>query len=211
MVTLAALVLGATLTTTAADAPAVEQAPDPPTPRQLRAERHRRRMATIHTVGGVALEVGAGFLHLMTASGFIGHDLSCTGEACHLGTPVVLFLPAGAVAMGWIGATRLAAGREASIWRSPLFWAGTATTIFGTLAAMEVTGAIAGSGETRGKRVAVDTAFVAGLVLGNVLEVWGAFTAPPREPPAGTRPLSVAPACGPTTGGVVCGLALAGF
>jgi hypothetical protein len=165
-------------------------------------------MATIHTVGGVALEIGAGFLHFVTGWGLIGHDLSCTGDECRLGTPVVLFVPAGAVAMGWIGATRLASGREASIWRSPVFWGGTAVTVLTIPASVAVTYAFQSD---RGRRVAFDTAFVTGLVLGNVIQVWGAYTAPPRDLPAGTRPLTVAPGCAPTASGVVCGLALAGF
>ena len=144
----------------------------------------------------------------MTAWGFIGDDLSCTGDDCNKGTPVVLCLPAGAIAMGSIGATRLAAGREASIWRSPLFWAGTAVTVLTIPAAVAVTYAFQSE---RNRRVAADTALVAGFVLGNVIQVWGAFTAPPRAVAAGARPLSLAPGCGPTAGGVVCGLALAGF
>ena len=120
----------------------------------------------------------------------------------------MLVLPAGAIAMGWIRATRLAAGREASIWRSPVFWAGTAVTVLTIPAAVAVSYAFQND---RNRRVAADTALVAGFVLGNVIQVWGAYTAPPRDVPAGTRPLSVAPGCGPTAGGIVCGLALAGF
>jgi hypothetical protein len=43
------------------------------------------------------------------------------------------------------------------------------------------------------------------------MQVWGALTAPPRNVEATTHALRVAPACGPTAGGTVCGLALAGF
>jgi hypothetical protein len=63
---------------------------------------------------------------------------------------------------------------------------------------------------TRDGRIVVNTAFVAGFVLGNVIQVWGAFTAPPRDTAAATRSLSLAPGCAPTAGGVVCG-ALARF
>lgn len=210
MVTLAALLVGVTLTAAGPADPPVVNPLEPPvlTPREQRAERHRRRMATIHTVGGVALEVGAGLFHLLTASAVIGDDPSCVGDECHRGSPVLVLLPATAIAMGWIGATRLAAGREASIWRSPVFWVGTAVTIVTLPAAVAATYAFQSD---RHQRVAGGTTLVAGFVLGNVIQVWGAFTAPPREPPVGPRELSVAPGCAPTAGGIACGLALAGF
>jgi len=222
MVTLAALVIGSALTAAGAvDAPSAEPAPAPPivTPleqrREQRRELRRHRMATIHTVAGIGLEVGAGLFHVLTATTFIGHDLSCapSDSRCNMGTPIVLFLPAGAIAMGWVGATRLAAGREASIWRSPVFWAGTGVTV-ATLVIPTVLGAALNSPTdqpSQNARVAWDIALVTGFVLGNVIQVWGAYTAPPRDVPAGTRALNLAPGCGPTSGGIVCGLALAGF
>src|SRR4051812_22392900 len=102
MVTLAVLVVGSTLAAGGADPPAVQPLPAAPIfpPREQRAERHRRRMASVHTVEGVALESGASLLHLLTAWSFIGHDLSCTGDDCKTGTPVALLLPAAAIAMG---------------------------------------------------------------------------------------------------------------
>ena len=219
MLTLATLVLGSTLaTTSAADAPAAAEAPaaEQPvvSPLQERTERRRRRMAKIHTVAGVGLEVGAGLLHVLTATTFIGHDSSCNGSdsQCRMGTPIVVFLPAGAITLGWIGAARLAAGREASIWRSPLFWAGTGVTLLAPLAAAAVASAMFNAGPgSRNERVAADATIVAGFVLGNVIEVWGAFTAPPRDTPPAARALSLAPGCAPTSGGIVCGLALAHF
>ena len=212
MLTLAALVLGSTLAAAGAvDAPSPGPPPEPQvlTPRELRAERRRRRMATIHTVAGVGLEIGAGLFHVLTAANFVANDPSCaesgSNRKCN-GTPIVLVLPVGAVAMGWAGATRLAAGREASIWRSPLFWAGTGVTIATYLG----TSALSVALNNQSEQVAWG-AIVAGAVLGNVIQVWGAYTAPPRDAAAGTRALSLAPGCGPTSGGMMCGLALAGF
>jgi hypothetical protein len=202
MLTFAALVLGSTLTVAgAADAPSDEQPVI--TPQQARFERRRSRMAKVHTIAGVGLEVGAGLLHVLTATTFIGHDLSCSGSAseCNKGTPIVIFLPVGAIAMGWAGATRLAAAREASIWRSPMFWAGTAVT----LATVPAVALLSPGQGSRNGRVAVDAALVTGFVLGNVIQVWGAMTAPPRETAVGTRSLSLTPGCGPTSGGVICG------
>jgi len=202
MLTLAALVLGSTLTASgAADAASAE--PPPLTPLQERRERRRLRMNKIHAIAGIGMEVGAGALHALTGLTFIGHAVSCsdTASECSKGTPVVLFLPVGAVALGWAGATRLAAAREASIWRSPTFWVGTAVPI-ATLVTLTLVGP---DQSTRDGRIAASTAFVAGLVLGNVIQVWGAFTAPPRDAAARTRSLSLAPGCGPTAGGVLCG------
>jgi hypothetical protein len=223
MAMLAALVLVSTLATASAasppDGPAAESAEsvEAPvlTPRQARAERHRRRMDTIHTVAGVGMEIGAGLLHVLTATTFIDEELRCGGNAaapeCHNGTPVIVFLPAGAIGLGWAGATRLAAGREASIWRSPLFWVGTAVTIATIPVAVGLDRAFGSSLNSRNEGVATISALVAGFVIGNVIQVWGAYTAPPRDAPAATRRMSVAPGCAPTSGGVVCGLALANF
>jgi hypothetical protein len=41
--------------------------------------------------------------------------------------------------------------------------------------------------------------------------MWGAFIAPRREVKVASGSLHVAPGCGPTPGGVACGLTLAGF
>ena len=208
MLTLAALVLGSTLTAAgAADAPSAEEPVI--TPLQERTERRRRRMLKVHTIAGVGLEIGAGLLHAVTAAAFISDDLSCNGSAseCNKGTPIVLFVPIGALAMGGIGATRLAAGREANIWQSPMFWAGTLVT----LVTVPVVAVIGFDQDSRNGRVAVDATMVAGFVLGNIMQVWGALTAPPRDAPVGTRSLSLAPACGPTSGGVMCGLTFARF
>jgi hypothetical protein len=52
---------------------------------------------------------------------------------------------------------------------------------------------------------------VAGAIVGTTLQIWGAMIAPPRETKLASRSLHLAPGCGPTSGGVVCGLAMAGF
>src|SRR4029078_7462623 len=153
MTVLAALVLGSTLTavggteTPSSEQPAVtpiqqfdsgeSAVPDPKAARRdEKIARRRRTMLKLHTIGGVALEVASTGLHALTAAGFIDADANLPPEGCAApdmpckgGTPVVLFIPAGAMATGWIGATRIAAAREASIWRSPLFWGGTAISL----------------------------------------------------------------------------------
>jgi hypothetical protein len=231
MTMLAALVLGSTLmavggTETPSTAqPAVtpiqqfdsgESAAVPPDPRAARRAdriaRRRRTMLKVHLIGGVALEVASTGLHALTAAGFIGADADLPPEGCAApdmpcrGTPIVLFVPVGAMATGWIGATRLAAAREASIWRSPLFWAGTAVSI-----ASWVVPALVVDGDTRKDRLTVDVVLVAGLVSGTAVQMWGAFLAPPREVKVASGSLHLAPGCGPTSGGVACGLMLAGF
>ncbi len=215
MLTLAALVIGSALTAAGAvDAPSTEPPPEPPvvTPLQRRTERHRRRMAKVHTFAGFALETGAGLFHFWTAAVLISDDLRCDGSdatCSSAGSPIVLALPLAATGLGWIGATRFAAARDATIWRSPLFWAGTVVTVTSYIATAAFSLDV-NSQNSRDKRLAVDIAFVAGSVIGNVIQVWGAFTAPPRDA-AGTRPLSLAPACGAISAGLACGLALTGF
>jgi hypothetical protein len=214
MLTLAALVIGSALTAAGPlEPPSTEPPPEPPivTPLQRRTERHRRRMAKVHTIAGFALETGAGLFHLWTAAVLISDDLRCDGsDATCSSSPMVLALPLTATALGWIGATRFAAARDATIWRSPLFWAGTVVSVTSYLATAAFSLDV-NSQNSRDKRLAVDIAFVAGSVLGNVIQVWGAFTAPARDAAAGTRPLSLAPACGAISGGLACGLVLAGF
>jgi hypothetical protein len=232
MTVLAALVLGSTLiavggTETPSTAqPAVTPiqqfdsgesaavAPDPRAARRAdRIARRRRTMLKVHLIGGVALEVASTGLHALTAVGFIGADADLPPEGCAApdmpcrGTPIVLFVPVGAMATGWIGATRLAAAREASIWRSPLFWAGTAVSI----ASWVVPALVVNGGDTRKDRLTVDVVLVAGLVSGTAVQMWGAFLAPPREVKVASGSLHLAPGCGPTSGGVACGLMLAGF
>jgi len=230
MTVLAALVLGSTLTavggteTPSSEQPAVtpiqqfdsgeSAVPDPKAARRAeKIARRRRTMLKLHTIGGVALEVASTGLHALTAAGFIDADADLPPEGCAApdmpckgGTPVVLFIPAGAMATGWIGATRIAAAREASIWRSPLFWGGTAISL-----ASWVVPALVVDGDTRKDRLTVDVVLVAGLVSGTAVQMWGAFLAPPREVKVASGSLHVAPGCGPTSGGVACGLTLAGF
>jgi hypothetical protein len=79
-----------------------------------------------------------------------------------------------------------------------------------TNATLFVTAALSTGQNTRNDRVALDVAYLAGSVLGNTMQVWGAFTAPARDPAVGTRALSLAPGCAPTAGGFACG-ALAHF
>ena len=151
MTTLVALVLAASLTATtgvsgqvgapSGPEPAAETSAAPaPQPEPDRAainrmKRSKERRAAINLVGGMLLELGAGLLYVGTY-GFIDRDLQLTSEGCNApdmpcrgGTPVVLLIPAGAVAMGWAGANRFAASREANIWRSPVFWLGTGTLV----------------------------------------------------------------------------------
>jgi hypothetical protein len=125
---------------------------------------------------------------------------------CNIGTPLVVLLPLSATAAGWVGATRPAAGREASIWRSPVFWAGTATEL-----AAYVVWTLSSKQRTPDERLTWDTIFLTGAVLGTAMQVWGALVAPPRPVEPNAQSLRLAPGCGPTSGGVLCGLALAGF
>ncbi len=225
MTVLAALVLGSTLMAAGGtETPSTEQidsaeqaeaapAPDPKAARRAeKIARRRRTMLKLHKIGGVALEVASTGLHALSAVGFIGADADLPPEGCAApdmpckgGTPVVLFIPAGAMVTGWIGATRIAAAREASIWRSPLFWFGTAVSL-----ASWVVPAFVGDGTARKDRITADVVLVAGLVSGTAVQMWGAFLAPPREVSA-SGSLHLAPGCGPTSGGVACGLTLAGF
>jgi len=227
MTVLAALVLGSMLmaaggTETASteqidSAEQAEAAPAPDPKAARRAEkiaRRRRTMLKLHTIGGVALEVASTGLHALTAVGFIDADANLPPEGCAApdmpckgGTPVVLFVPMGAMATGWIGATRIAAAREASFLRSPLFWFGTAVS----LASWVVPALVVDGGDTRRDRLTIDVVLVAGLVSGTAVQMWGAFLAPPREVKVASSSLHLAPGCGPTSGGVACGLTLAGF
>ena len=222
MMPLAVLVLGSSLMATAGPVDAVD--PPPPDPRAvkraLRVERRRHTMAVVKTVTGVAMEVGSALLYWGTADWLIGRDINlppagCNApdkppvqRPCYTGTPVVLVFPVGAIGLGWAGATFLAAGRDASIWRSPLFWAGTGVQLATSALAAVV------AGDTRNQQLFADTTFIAGALAGTVLEVWGAGAAPLRHPeivhPVAHTP-RFAPGCAPTAGGVVCGLALAGF
>jgi len=213
MIPLAALVLGSSLMVTA-DA-AEPPAPDPRALRRAKhAERHRRTMVVVNTVLGVGLELGSALFYVGTADWLIGRDVDLPSDGCQAaskpcdgkGTPVVLLGPVGAIAMGVVGATRLAAAREAAIWRSPTFWAGVSVQLATFMGVF-----VLGRDDTRNHKLYSDTAFVAGSALGTVIQVWGGLTAPPRDADAPTHALRLAPACGPTAGGVVCGLALAGF
>jgi hypothetical protein len=212
---LAAMVLGSafTLTAGAVDSPPPDPPPDPRALRRAeRVERRRRRMATVHTVVGVGLEVGSALFYLVTADSWIGRDVDLPSDGCRAasnpcgGTPVVLLFPAGAIAMGAVGATQLAAARDAAIWRSPMFWTGVGVQL-GTLVGIGVLG----RGDSRNRQLFSDTAFIAGSVIGTVLQVWGSATAPPRHVEPIAHAPHIAPACGPTAGGMVCGLALAAF
>jgi hypothetical protein len=215
MTALAALVLGSALTVTASgvDPPPPDPPPDPRALRRAeRAERRRRTMATVHTAVGVGLEVGSALFYAVTAESWIGRDVDLPGDGCRAaskpcgGTPVVLLFPVGAVAMGAGGATQLAAGREAAFWRSPMFWTGEGVQV-GTLVGV----AVLGRDNTRNQQLFSDTALLTGAVIGTVLQVWGAATAPPRHLESIAHAPHVAPACGPTAGGMMCGLTLAAF
>jgi hypothetical protein len=216
MTALAALVLGSALTVAAGavDPPPPDPPPDPRAlKRAARAERRRRTMAAVHTIVGVGLELGSALFYAATVDGLIGRDVDLPSDGCDAaskpcagGTPVVLAFPVGAIAMGAVGATQLAAAREAVIWRSPMFWTG----VFVQFGTFVVVGGL-GPAETRNQQLFRDTTFIAGSVIGTVLQVWGAATAPPRDVAPAAHALHVAPACGPTAGGMMCGLALAAF
>jgi len=215
MTSLAALVLASALTVTAGAVDALPPDP-PPDPRALkraqRAERRRRTMAAVHTIVGVGLELGSALFYAETALWLIGRDVDLPSDGCQAasnpcggGTPVVLAFPLGAIAMGVVGATQLSAGREAAIWDSPIFWAGAGVQ----LATLVVVVGL--DTKTRNQQLAADTTFIGGLVIGTVLQVVGAATAPPRDVESVAHAPRLAPACAPTAGGVMCGLALAGF
>jgi hypothetical protein len=53
-----------------------------------------------------------------------------------------------------------------------------------TIANFVAVSALSSRQDTRNERVAWDATFVAGSVIGNVMQVWGAFTAPPRGGPS---------------------------
>jgi hypothetical protein len=211
MTPLAALVLGSSLTamTGGAGAPSEGQ---PVVAPSRRSERSRQRREAVNTVVAIGLEVGATLFYIGAADS-IRSDLQLTSagcnapdQPCRLGTPVALLIPVSGMVMGAAGAARIAAAREANIWRSGLFWVGTATEVvaFGV--------SLAGTNQdTRNQRVARDTTLVAGAIVGTTLQIWGAMIAPPRETKLASRSLHLAPGCGPTSGGVVCGLAMAGF
>jgi len=170
-------------------------------------------MVAVNTLLGVGLELGSALFYAETGAWLIGRDVDLPSDGCHAaskpcytGTPVVLLFPVGAIGMGAFGATRLAAAREAAIWRSPTFWAGVSVQLATFMGVF-----VLGRDDTRNHKLYSDTAFVAGSALGTVIQVWGGLTAPPRDADAPTHALRLAPACGPTAGGVVCGLALAGF
>jgi hypothetical protein len=223
MTTLAALVLASSLTAVTGpaggvEAPSGEEPAVAPAPKtepdraELKRRRSRERRSGLNLVGGMLLEVGAGLLYVGT-SGFIDRDLQLTSAGCdapdmpcRIGTPVVLLIPAGAVAMGWAGANRFAASREANIWRSPVFWLGT-----GTLVASTLMWAFTSNLPTRNERLASDTTLLVGGVVGTSIQIWGAFSAPLREEKPAARALHLLPGCTPTSGGAVCGVAVAGF
>ena len=156
--------------------------------------------------------------HVFNGGWLIGTDLKLSGAGCNApdkpcgGPPFLLLIPAGATTMGWIGAARLAEAREANLRDSSVYWVGTAVEISGYLVAF------AGAGQKgRTARLAWDTAFVSMAALGTILQVVGAHTGPTRaevEPVAARSPRPVhrlVPGCAPTSGGFMCGIALAGF
>ena len=213
---LAALVLGASLTATAPEAapatpPASQAPPDRAEIERARQERRRRRDTKVNFAGGVGLEVGAGLFYLLTVTvidDLRGPRPSCDAAAntCGTGSPIAIIPPLAAPALGALGAVRLAAAREANIWRAPLFWEGAAVQ-FAAYATLFIPVDRAHPTE----RLAWNAVFLTGAVLGTAMQVWGAAVAAPRQSEAKSRSLGVAPGCQPTSGGLVCGLALAGF
>jgi len=227
MTTLAVLVLGSISTVMAgeidvppAQQPAVapEQQPPPAADdaerdRRARAriERRKQRHVAFNLLAGIGLEAGAALFYVGTG-GFIQRDLDLTSAGCDApdnpcgGPPTVLLIPGSATALGVLGATRFAAARDAALWRSPVFWAGTFVE-----ASAYVVWAATGYLRTRSERLTWDTTFLATAVVGTGMQVWGALIAPPRDAEPAAHALHLAPGCAPTAGGVVCGLALAGF
>jgi hypothetical protein len=211
MTPLAVLVLGSSLMAVADGAAAPSEAQPVVAPAR-RSERSRQRREAVNTVVAIGLEFAATLFYISTADS-LRSDLQLTSagcnapdQPCRVGTPVALLIPVSGMVMGAAGAGRIAAAREANIWRSPLFWFGTAVEVAGFV------GSLAGADQaTRNQRLAQDATLVAGCIVGTTLQIWGAMIVPPREAKVASRSPHLLPGCGPTSGGIVCGLALAGF
>jgi hypothetical protein len=220
MFSLSALVLATNLL---AAAPETLAAPDEdpfaapaaqPKPARRPVAQSSFRRSGKHTFFGLVLETGAALLYLGTGAMTVGLDANLPPEGCNaaskpcaMGTPIFVFLPAGATTLGWIGASRFAAANDANMWRSPLFWTGTALALGAYLAWGMALGQ-----QTRNPRLVWDTTGITMAVVGTALQVAGAVTAPKRDPDPDDYAFRLMPGCGPTASrGLVCGLSWTGF
>ena len=220
MTSLAVLVLASSLmaVTGGSEMPPDDQdaieTPVPPPPSSREVRRGKQLRAAVNRFFGITLEIGSTMFHVFNGSWLIGTDLRLSSAGCNApdkpcgGPPFLLLIPAGATTMGWIGAARLAEAREANLRDSSVYWVGTAVEISSYLVAL------AGSGQKgRTARLGWDTTFVSMAALGTILQVVGAHTGPTRAEveTIAARPLRLVPVCAPTSGGLTCGIALAGF
>jgi hypothetical protein len=204
MTSLAAIVLASTLAT--APAGTDEPAPDQPLARPAPKKQEKKLRSSM---GGIFLEFGAAMAYLMAGTALIDRDLhmpsagcDASDNTCELATPVALFFTTGAAAMGWVGASRYARANDANMYYSPIFWAGTAR-----LAGSLVVAYVGSNNHGKDAQLAWDTAYLGTSILGTVLQLVGALTAPPREADPLDYSFRLVPACGPTgTGGLVCGV-----
>ena len=163
------------------------------------------------TAVGAAMEVGSGLFYGLTAASVFGSDLHPSDASADAsqrsvdGNVAIVFLPIAATALGFGGATCLASGRETAYWRSPLFWSGAAVEI-AAYGALMIGGAHHRTGELVGRSISM-----AASVLGTVMEVWGAMTAPPRDLRPSAQALRIVPGCGLGPNAVVCGFGVAGL
>ncbi len=220
MTSLAALLLGSSLmamaggSEIATEDQAAMETPVQPQPSSREVKRTKQRRAAVNRFFGITLELGSAMFHFFNGAWLIGTDLKLSSAGCDApdkpcgGPPFLLLVPAGATTMGWIGAVRLAEAREANLRDSTVYWVGTGVEIAAYLVAL------AGAGQKgRSARLTWDTTFVSMAALGTVLQVVGAFTGPTRaelETVASHSP-RVIPGCAPISGGLTCGIALAGF
>jgi hypothetical protein len=220
MMSFAALVLGSSLMamTGGADIPAEDQdadeTPAEPQPSRREVRRAKQIRSAVNGFFGITLELGSALFHYENAAVFIGTDLKLASAGCDApdkpcsGSPIVLAIPPGATTMGWIGAAFLAEAREANLRDSSVYWVGTGVEVAAYLVFI-------GGGEkkARSARLAWDTTFVSMAALGTILQVVGAFTGPTRAEVEAVASHSshVVPGCAPISGGLVCGIAMAGF
>jgi len=215
MTSLVALVLGSSLMAAAEPAQVSEEDSSVETESHVRPERESTRTRQARARAGMAvgtmLEVGSLFFHLVDSS-LVVRDLKMSNAGCNgpddpcEGAPFLALIPAGAITMGWIGAARFAAGREADLTDSTLFWVGTSVE-----AAASLVWLVTWDYRSRDARLAADST-VAGLAfVGTVLQVWGALAGPTRKQASSPRAVHWVPGCVPAAGGLACGIAVAGL
>ena len=216
MTSLAALVLGSSLVAMAgghasSDEDAVDT-PEQAAPPAEAAKRSKHARAAVNAFMGISLEMGSVLFHVFNGGIFIGGDLDLTSAGCDApdkpcgGPPFLIAVPLGAATMGWIGAARLAEAREANLRDSWVYWVGSAIEV-----ASVVPLAAAEGHKDRDGRLAWHTTFVSMAALGTVLQVAGALTGPTRAEVVASRSPRVFPGCAPVSGGLTCGVLVAGF